>query len=1290
MTVPDFSYLKTQQDTTPTPASTGEIPDFSYLSPVREGKGLFARLGNTLENLRTAMQAELALGIDPGIVDRVSPERREEITKVMGFINQARSEEPESVNIAIHDLQNFFNHLTTKGLGDKIGEVFDSIKEAGGGAFLKGIVAGMGQMAAAPLEMGAGVSLTEDDIRPLTPIERASRIKETAALALSVGAGIGARAVTRGALGVQAAKAGQIAKNALVGFSEGTVGGSVYGAVASANEEDQLAEILINGVIFAPLGAAFEAVGGSIAARRAEKKFIRERIEKETAGMLANIRRLEVDENSTIPQVAATVDALATEDDLAVVALRSRLTEEGVPSLMTVTGVKDFATLTKLAAEDDLKIAAHGDDALIYRPGFIDETGVGDFASTGHYKGEFVYYNGKEYAVKSVSNYTATLRDHAGADLVVDINLLRRSSKENLDVNALKAIEDEIVTVRKEAFDDMDDLDRGAIQQMEERVRTTQPTGVSDVANNNGMEAIQVEPGKWELRDTESGRRLGSFDDEEAAKAFINRTGQAKGIDLNDVIGGGDDVPPPDIGAPAMPPPNPNNPWEIPYQFARGKMDHIISAFNARVPWLTPYMSILTALDNRFGTQIFSRIYNPTQDASTISANAKISVTKRIRDEIEVFAKGISGGRREIIGQWLDAATPDELVKRGLKDGTLNSVEVKWAKRIGESDVDINKMFKYNKQVERAARDYPKSEGKRNARIKEAQEKLGLSKDDIVWHDRIFRSIGAEGGTIGPTIRLARAYANNSDSRALFAAKNKMTAQELRVGLEVERLFNELAQEFGVGDIRMLSFFQSNAKLYNQGVLSDALRFFDRIPKQAKDFYNAIQQTGELNPYEKDPIFALQRYATAGYDARHLSDAVHTARNALEEEILKVPDGAREEFRKLVTRYLNDVRGIPPASSRMTQTVVDGIAEDLKLNLEIDTKRHITDAIITTISSSFQALRIKYGIMDFTTGTAAHFSRFGSARTGKMWNYGAKGLDGVTREELIRRGVVKELTPVLLADLVEYGASSRTASKLGQTYNAAVSIGFQATGQKKIYEMLQAGTYLETWQHTGSWLRKLNAKEVSKAKAYKEMKIDTYDLAAGQHFDALVTASKFEEAADFLGKQAIREVVGVYQQANAPYGWNTNTGRLIGQFGRFPAWIGAYTRRLASRGTRAQRAANMMRFAAANAAIYGAGAAIGANLWNWMPATGMLFSGGPGLGIMQTAVEALSGYGGEQELAQSRLRKYLLYDPISERWNIGQPYLPGSFFINDLVKASQVEDGLEMLTTGLGLPSLNR
>lgn len=1451
MTVPSFDFVNPQK--APEPQLSDTLPDFSFVGGMREGRGLFSKIGHTLDNIRTAMQAELALGIDPGVVNRVSPERKARIQQVMGYINEARAQEPESVAIAIHDIQNFFSKMTTEGLSKKIGEVFDAVKSDPKGA-LMGIPAGIAQMGMAPLEMGAGVSLTEEDIRPLTPIERASRIKETAAIAVSTGIGLGARVATRSALGISRAtvlsRPGRMGRNALTGLAEGSVGGSVYGAIANANEEDQLAEILINGVIFAPLGAAIEAIGGEISYSRQKRKELRDMTWKPdvdpSASFIQNTRKVQFDENQTLGQVAEAVDALATEDDIAVAAVRVKMVEGNTWGTI-VAGVKDRAALYKFAGEHGFDVISHGNDVLVLRPDTMSEDVIKIFRATGHFPGEFVFYNGKEYQIRSVSNYNVTMTDIASGDVVVsDINLLRRSSEDTIDVNVLRAVEEltggepltpleklisqspnvkpsfvlyndfmkfvfesELgtptpegyrpgsmlentslvtqviswwdgltVTGRKKAFEragfdpasasDLEieadyrdsplkrgidlawntlerrrggafpnleaalndeymasiphksfdehvhnfakarNLDRNTVAQEVKRhifeeslkdldeveqdiFRTLRRTmsdqdildlSVEGVAITNGMIAMEIEPDVWQIIDAESDKVLHTAKGVAEAKKWINATGQAKGIDLD---GGGSNGVPPDIGAPFASAPNPDNPWSTPYVFARGKMEEIVSAFNSRITWFTPFMNIFTALDSKFGTQVFSRVFNATQDKASIASNANVAGVRRIK-AVEDIAKGISSSRREIIGGYLNAMTPDEVIKLG----DLNPQEVSWAKRIADSGVNVDKLFKYHKQVERATRDYPKDLNQRGARLNHSAEKLGMTPKDLEWYNNIFNKIPATGATIGPTVRLARAYSVNGDSRAAYSARHKMTGQELRVAHELEKLHNEFAKEFGVDDFRKFNFFMAHARLHTHGVVADALKYFDKVPPDIKKFIETMQRTGELNPYEKDPIFALQRFVTAGNDARYLDGAVKTAKQALEEEILKVPDAAREGFRQLGDRYLADLRGIPPAASRMTQAVIDQTSRDLKLDLALDVKRHIADAIITSISSSIQGFRIKYGIMDFTTTTSVYFSRNGSKRTKNMWTYGKNGVDGITREALKEKGIIRDLSPIFLADLAEYGAETRTTRKGGQLYNKAVEVGFQVTGQKQIYEIAQAGTYLETWKHTGERLRKLSRGEIDKARAYKEMGIDTYELAAGKHFDDLVSASKFEEAADFLGKQAIRELIGVYQMANAPYGWNTNTGRLLGQFGRYPAWIGAYTRRLASRGTRRQRAQNLMRFAAANSVIAGAGVAMGVNLFNWMPLTGMLFTGGPASDMAMTAIEAVSGYGGEKELAQSRLRQYLLYDPFAERWNVGQPYLPGSYFINDLVKASQAEDGLEMLTRALGLSQLDR
>ena len=108
---------------------------------------------------------------------------------------------------------------------------------------------------------------------------------------------------------------------------------------------------------------------------------------------------------------------------------------------------------------------------------------------------------------------------------------------------------------------------------------------------------------------------------------------------------------------------------------------------------------------------------------------------------------------------------------------------------------------------------------------------------------------------------------------------------------------------------------------------------------------------------------------------------------------------------------------------------------------------------------------------------------------------------------------------------------------------------------------------------------------------------------------------------------------------------------------------------MASRGSYGYRAASLSRLAATQAVLVGVGAATGLRLGSWYTPPGLMFAGGPIIQALQTVNDAVSGYGPEQKLAQGRLSKFLPFD--GERFNIGQIYIPGSYFANDLARAFQ-------------------
>ena len=176
--------------------------------------------------------------------------------------------------------------------------------------------------------------------------------------------------------------------------------------------------------------------------------------------------------------------------------------------------------------------------------------------------------------------------------------------------------------------------------------------------------------------------------------------------------------------------------------------------------------------------------------------------------------------------------------------------------------------------------------------------------------------------------------------------------------------------------------------------------------------------------------------------------------------------------------------------------------------------------------------------------------------------------------------------------------------------------------------------------------------------AYKNIQLDTYNLQTKKAFDQMIMAGDFEKAAEFLGQQTAREIMGMYGRANHPWGWGTNVGRLVTQFGTWTSnAIGAVAGGVSRGGTRAQRTAYMTRFAMTQAGLKLAGDLTGINISRWLLLPGLFFTGGPafqtGLSAAQLIAYAFGG-GNENDAdtAADRLSR-LFPGLIRVRGNIG-------------------------------------
>lgn len=844
-------------------------------------------------------------------------------------------------------------------------------------------------------------------------------------------------------------------------------------------------------------------------------------------------------------------------------------------------------------------------------------------------------------------------------------------------------------------------------------------------ANSNGMYFTREEGGKLIIRDMESNRELYRTTSFQQAMEFVNMSGQHQGFHVD---GGGDGLPP--IAGDLMEPMgNPPNPYEYVPDLGQGKFNALIDTFNTTATFLTRNREIFISIDNKFGTKLFANVFDKTQEARK-RANAAIHPYYERLSKIDKKLSRWSQERRERITAYIETMSPGEVIERYLSR-KLNDTEIATASTWFANDVNIDQVFVARRQFRnfeqavkrdprQAVLDYLDEKSKTDASAAEdlmnlagdGWNNLGMSgqqayidsvirrkrediavelkltnKDVDAWADvdNIVKS-PAHKLSLGGIVRLYRSMKGSDGrpemSRAEFAAKNNMPLEDIEVAKNIEAMYADLAREFGIAPQDRLGNYTTHARLYNNGNVTRALRELG-APQAAKEFYAEMTRTGEINPYEMDPILAMQQYVKAGFDAKYFNKAYNEAREALRKELRQavidktMPVEAVRHARHLVDNYLTDLKGHADAGRLFTQATVDKLFEKLGWDVSFDVRRGIVNYISSTAEAAAQGFRIAAGIRDFVSGVIVSHMRYGAAHTIEVLKNGLRGLDGITARDLETMGIIPRSGIVTFSDPTEFaggvvGKTRGFAKKLDE-FN---QLAFKLSMQQNVYRLFHAGHYLTTWKQANEGLVKLAKGDITRAELAQDLLLRKYDAPVVAEFWRLVDENDFEGAARFLGVQTGQDMVGVYGLANHPAGWNTNAGRLFGQFGQWSVWFSRTLARELSRGTVADRAIAGARFSASQALTLAAGSALGLDLMRWLPITGLFFFGGPTTEVAESITDMLSG----NEYVRNQAQRNLL--------SAIRLMVPAGFFMKDISEAMELADDGDdrALFRALGIP----
>lgn len=499
MTTPDLSFLRDNNGGSPD-QSPGGTPDLSFLAAGEEEPGTLTKSYRYIANLfKAAALSEMYSGgggvgtaltmrrdMDDLIENPLTPEEYQQ-----ALANYQA--QPSSVDINKDKIIRFFTTRPNNPL-PKIMETLSQIKE-NPGDFAASLPAGIAEMVFRPLEIGFNADVTADGVTPYTPEQRADAIRNTIGDVVMIAATGGTTALARkkllgGALTsaeiaeANALKAiatsnptklGTLARTITADVTGGAVGGIVQSGIQSAGDPDIIADMLINGVLMAPVGIAFDAVRGNYGPKALRAPIERARL----AGELYNLHQIQALTNKSLPEFIGTLENLKSADNVADVIIRNITADDiGFSNPVLLTGIsqekigelvlksgygqplkttKGFEIWQRTTTDNLNQVLLVPDYHPLTRESRINHD---IFKHYGFVPGEVVIYKGKEHIFDGVITTTdhgvvnrhARLITEVGSPLdFVEFKALQRKSSFDYNPDALFAGRE--VTIKRNILD---------------------------------------------------------------------------------------------------------------------------------------------------------------------------------------------------------------------------------------------------------------------------------------------------------------------------------------------------------------------------------------------------------------------------------------------------------------------------------------------------------------------------------------------------------------------------------------------------------------------------------------------------------------------------------------------------------------------------------------------------------------------------------------------------------------------------------------------------------------------
>ena len=1278
-----------------TPLDNTPKSAFSLIDPNKPVTPVYSNtIGNTASFIGSVLKkkgADIALG-SMGIIPTLSKDYLSNINKGIDKVGQNIADTADSAYNSVHDFGEYVGRTPISqipgGILGKIKDTFvDSIKGVTPGGLVSGLVQ---QMVEDPISAVTQLKNSDGIAVPMNSDELAQKFQSVAGtiamgeIAKGVHAALLPTSFNSSAEAIAAAKVSKIGKMAKVVGTDalaGASGGAAQGLIANMGNPEEMAKSLAGALTFGLLGSALGLIKYNpyirdLNVEKARLTNLDTKVSSSELSSMKDIRRyspsndltdptsvqelaslnaLRSTSYTTIADIAHSIDAINTSDNILQAAIKSKLSTgkgfviEGVnPESANIefpNAVTYHSPLTNTLAVSPFKIDPLS-ETFFKKNGFlpyelVTHEGVEHYISDTPAKGIKIVdiNNGNTKIVnpldirrtntspvtsfitaldgtavdqmgvissvsilqKLAKDFTVQFRDRANAGLSFDDNVSAFAAKNNIKPIDLPMLHAGIYKTLSESLANETLTPR-------ERVTRKQVTSsliesnlalkntfndLTNTSNSNGMYVRAEGGGRYSIRTLEDNTLIGYATSPEEALGIISKSNQVNGLPL-DANGTGA------IPTNASSNGSFNQTFNPVYSPAEKIVDFLkTTALGQKV---VPVVRWFESIDNQTNARTsFLRPMLAIQDLqnkykSYISNEAK-PIIERQNALINMF-KAIPENRHGLISDNAEAISPAEIqsnyLGRPMLPGELNVANQ--FKGVTTNDViDL-----IQKGTEATKKKLGSNEFNAYLTATKGQIDPKVFNAAIALTNGVATSIPEVFSPLG-ILKLARALEDPASalSRTEHSALHKLSPLEQQASDGLKQI-----QDHAIQQATLDPSIRVNATLPDLHI-QQALGFegTNIDPVFAKDLARiAIIPEGT----ERNPLVQANRYiyslikSKSGFTAGLVEarKAFKTSMDALESDVDVNGNKTRMAtlaplIEKKFNEHINDVLGIANNDDMIAKTFTK-----LTKSLGIDAHASSALGLFTTknaanlFSTAQLGFRLSMGVRDMHNVLGHAYRRYGSEFAAGAFG---KALDTETMVDLQRKGVFPHQSNI---DIVNPVGEADIFSKGSKLDNLAQT-GFKFTGQEAVYNRSLAGIYLQTQSDVFKALRDLKTNILTKEETYKKLQLSAQSPTVQRIFDDFVQAGKPLEAADFLGKYRGRELSNIFGNNNNPQGWKSTFGRFMGQYGSYAAnamntYVDNYTR-----GSLSDIAARGMREGIFYAATAAAGGASGLNLSSW-------------------------------------------------------------------------------------------